>query len=413
MMALVSTIADRDAAVQCVERQPNALSLAALAYDVLCIWADGRSLFSGQKLMADRAARCGVTRDNANTDLGNVLGMLERGAQASVEVALISAFAARGFDAAYQAADGTERARLADQFVAQLDWLEAATDYRVTAYLDRLFGQESARGLVDALYRAVLRDDSSDPDVDVNLRARNAARLSILARVPSHTAHSGLRALRKQAKDPANRALAAAFVEEPVTESHEVAIEPGFVVSGISRTPSRSLPIALLRWFSGFALLQAVQRFFCFIVAMRRELEVELRGEALRVRSRTLLMGRTLRTTEAYYEIWRISGAFRRARFALLRSVVGVISLSLGILLGGYLVFDAARGGAPWLLLVGALVVAVGSSVDLALNVLLPARDARVDVQLDLRGARSLRLGRVVEADADRLLAALAVRMAR
>ena len=65
------------------------------------------------------------------------------------------------------------------------------------------------------------------------------------------------------------------------------------------------------------------------------------------------------------------------------------------------------------LLLVGAAVVAVGSSVDLALNVLLPARDASVDVQLDLRGARSLRLGRVGQADADRLLNALSLRLAR
>jgi hypothetical protein len=83
------------------------------------------------------------------------------------------------------------------------------------------------------------------------------------------------------------------------------------------------------------------------------------------------------------------------------------------VLLGGYLVFDGARGGAPLLLLLGAGVVALGSGVDLALNVLLPARDARVDVQVDLRDARSLRLGRVQQADADRLLQALSLRLGR
>jgi hypothetical protein len=151
----------------------------------------------------------------------------------------------------------------------------------------------------------------------------------------------------------------------------------------------------------------------CSLVALRRELEVELHGEALQVRSRTSLMGRTLRSTEAYYDVWRVTGAFRRARFALLRSVVGILSLSLGVLLGGYLVFDGARGGAPLLLWVGAGVVALGCSVDLALNVLIPARGARVDVQVDLRGARSLRLGRVQQADADRLLHALSLRLGR
>jgi hypothetical protein len=402
-----------DQAAACVERQPNAAALAAVAYDVLCSWADGRSLFGGQKFMVEVATRCGVTHATAATALGNVLELLELGAQSSAEVALISAFAARGFADAFAAATGSEQSRLADQFVGRLDWLEVATDYRVTPYIDRLLGRAAARGLLDATYRAVLRDDSADAKVDVAVRARNAARLSVLARAGDPTAQSELRALRKQALDPTSRALAAALVNEAVVEATEAALDEPLYVSGVSRPPSRSLPVALLRWLSGFALLQAVQRFLCFVVALRRELEVELRGEALRVRSRTLLMGRTLRSTDACYELWRVTGAFRRARFALLRAVIGMISLSTGVLIGGYLVFDGARGGAPWLLLIGAAVVAAGSSVDLALNVLLPARHARVDVQFDLRGAGSVRLGRVPQADADRLLNALSLRLSR
>jgi hypothetical protein len=412
MSALPPTPAELEQAALCLERQPNASALAAFAYDVLTTWADGRSLFSGQKFMAERAARCGVTRENASTELGNVLVMLERGARASAEVALISALAALGFGAVYDAAASGERPKLAERFVTQLDWVEAATDYRVTSYIGRLLGQPAANGLLDALQRAVLRDDSADEIVDVAVRARNAARLTVLSRAKSETAHNALRALRRLAQDPATRALADAFSNVPALESQEVPLE-AFRVSGVSRTPSRSLPIALLRWLSGFALLQGLQRFACFLVALRRELELELRGEALRVRSRTLFMGRTLRSSEAFYEVWRVTGAFRRARFALLRSVVGVLSLSLGVLIGGYLVFDGSRGGAPMLLLLGAGVVAAGSSLDLALNVLLPARDASVDVQVDLRGARSLRLGHVEQAEADRLLHALSMRLSR
>jgi hypothetical protein len=414
MTAKPPSLAELELAAVCVENQPNAPALASFAYDVLSTWADGRSLFSGQKFMAERAARCGVNRENASTELGNVLTMLERGARASAEVALISAFAARGWSAAFDAAIGGERAKLAERFVTQLDWIEAGTDYRVTPYIERLLGQHAARGLLDALYRAVLREDTADETVDVAVRARNAARLTVLARARAETAHHALRALRRQAQDPATRALAAALSSEgdASLESKEAA-PVGLRVTGVSRTPSRSLPVALLRWLSGFALLQALQQFFCFLVALRRELELELRGEELRVRSRTLFMGRMLGSTEASYEVWRVTGAFRRARFALLRTVVGVLSLSLGVLIGGYLVFDGARGGAPLLLLVGAAVVAAGSSVDLALNVLLPARDASVEVQVDLRGARSLRLGRVEQGDADRLLHALSLRLAR
>ena len=48
-------------------------------------------------------------------------------------------------------------------------------------------------------------------------------------------------------------------------------------MQGISRAPSRSFPVALLRWLSGFAVLQALKRFLFTLLALRRELEIELR----------------------------------------------------------------------------------------------------------------------------------------
>jgi hypothetical protein len=332
--------------------------------------------------------------------------MLERGARGAAELSLISAFAALGWNDVYVAADLEERKRHADVLVAQLDWLELASDYRLSAFAERLVGEPARRALCEALGRAVLRDDGV---IDPPRRARNAARLGLLAGLQLPAAEQQLRRLRRASQDPVTRALCAALAREPEPAAAREPVR----VSGLSRTPSRSLPVALLRWLSGYALLSALQRFACYLVVLRRELEVELKGEALQVRSRTSLMGRTLRSSEACYDVWRVTGASRRARFALLRSVIGVLSLSLGVLVGGYMVFDGARGGAPLLLLLGAAVVAAGSSVDLAVNVLLPARRARVDVQVDLRDARSLRLGRVEQADADRLLDALSLRLAR
>jgi len=45
--------------------------------------------------------------------------------------------------------------------------------------------------------------------------------------------------------------------------------------------------------------------------------------------------------------------------------------------------------------------------------VLWPAVTARVDLQVDLRGARSVRVGRVEQEQADRLLEALSLRLSR
>ena len=406
----LSRAVEIEQAAQCVARQPNAKALAGFVYEVVSTWAEGRSLFAGHRFMSGRAARYELTHENAATELGNVLTMLERGARGAAEISLISAFATLGWNDVFVAAEPDERKRHADTLVAQLDWIELATDYRLSAYAERLLGEPGQRALCEALGRAVLRDDAG---ADAVLRARNSARITLLANLQLSAAQFELRNLRRAARDPLTRALCAALVSEPEPELPVGPALPPVRVSGLSRTPSRSLPVALLRWLSGYALVSALQRLACYLVALRRELDVELRGEALRVRSRTSLMGRTLRSSEACYDVWRVTGACRRARFALLRSVVGVLSLSLGVLIGGYMVFDGARGGAPLLLLLGAAVVAAGSSVDLALNVLLPARRARVDVQVDLRGASSLRLGRVEQADADRLLDALSLRLAR
>jgi hypothetical protein len=89
-----------------------------------------------------------------------------------------------------------------------------------------------------------------------------------------------------------------------------------------------------------------------------------------------------------------------------------VISLSCGVLLGGHLLFDGVRGGAPFLLIAGAAAVLIGAGLDLAIEVLLPARKGQVELQVDVLGARSVRVSRVPLPDADRLLSALAERVA-
>jgi hypothetical protein len=65
------------------------------------------------------------------------------------------------------------------------------------------------------------------------------------------------------------------------------------------------------------------------------------------------------------------------------------------------------------LFLVGSGLIALGAAVDLVLNVWWPARSAQVDLQVDLRDAPSLRVGHVPQAEADRLLDALSLRLSR
>jgi hypothetical protein len=247
--------------------------------------------------------------------------------------------------------------------------------------------------------------------VDARTRAKNAVRAGALAQIQGEESVLLLRSLRDCARDPSLRALSVALLTELV--GREVAHGAPLRVSGVARSPSRGLPMALLRWLSGLALLSAAKRLLFMLVSLHRELEIELREEALWVRWHTSFWGRTVRSEEACFELQRVTGAFRRARFAMLTSLISVLSLSLGVLFGGYFVFDGARGGAPGLLLFGAGIIALGAAIDLVLNVWLPARTAQVDVQVDLRGAPSLRVGRVAQTEADRLLDALSLRLSR
>lgn len=391
---------------------PRALSL--LASQTLAAMADAHSLDCDRGLLRSRAARLKLKGAHTRTEQGDVLAMLEHGPRDAEETACLSAFAASGFITSLSELPNGERSAMAERWVARLDWIELATDFRIVACLRQLLTAADS-DIVSlwrrALFQAVLRDDNAVSGVDARTRAKNALRVSALAQVQGEESVLLLRSLRDCARDPSLRALAVALLAELV--GREAAHGSPVRVSGIARSPSRSLPKALLRWLSGFALLSALQRLVFSVVSLRRELEIELREEALWVRWHTSFFGRTVRATEACYELQRVTGAFRRARFAMLSSLVSVLSLSLGVFLGGFFLFDGARGGAPLLFLVGSGLIAVGAGLDLALNVWWPARHAQVDLQVDLRGAPSLRVGHVAQVEADRLLDALSLRLSR
>ena len=408
------SVAELELALTCAETVKRGRVLGAFVYDILGGMADAHSLSCDRRHVLARAARFDVKPENAGTELGNLLSILERGAHTSPELALLSAFAAHGCLLSLADMPARERGVAAERLVARLDWLELATDYRLLACLVRRLQRDQAAhlGVVrQALFRAVLRDDDAAVRGVPLVRAQIAWRMSTLARLGGMHSVRVLRGLRDQARDPATHALSIAYLSAIARESD--ASGNALRVQGVSREASRSFPIALARWLSGFAVLQALQRLLFALLWIRRDLEIELRDEALWIRRRTSLLGRTLRSSEACFALHQVTGAFRRARFALLRSLVGVLSLSIGVLIGGYMLLDGSRGGAPLLLVVGAGLVAAGAGIDLALNVLWPASTARVDLQVDLRGARPVRVSHVEQREADRLLEALSLRLSR
>lgn len=405
---------DLQRAVACARAHAEAKALGAFVYAVLSSQAEGRALFAGQKFMAQRAEQHGVDGERAATELGNLLSILERGPANSAEHALLSAFAARGAADLLAAAEVERRRELADKLVGELDWLELATRYRLAACIEAQPDAEAKAALHTALADAVLRDDRAvapgDPGLFV-VRARNTLRLSLLGRAArAEGAGAGAKAelarVRSGARDSATRALSAVVGGE----LPQAAPEPERVFGRATQISARPL-VVVLRWLTGFALLHALWRALAFLLRVRREVELSFDGRVLRAERRTRLLGRTVRSSQAVYPVERVQGATRSGRYALLRTVVGALALSLGVLAGGYFGVDAARGGASTLLALAATLCALGVGVDLALELLAPAVRGQVQLQVDLAAARPLALAGVPVADAERFLSALDRRM--
>jgi hypothetical protein len=377
-----------------------------------------------------RADAHDVDRERAATEAGNLLTILERGPERPLERALVAAFAVRGF--AERLAGGTEdeHTTLIKRFVRHADWLEVATPYAVYAFVPELLASELAERVWDAVAAAAIDEDGKGPEA-VATRARIAARLGILSDA-GEAGRSALGRIAAKAGTAPIRAMASALAARGSGDGGGGAAEAGAsgpADAGASGTGSGGpsgtkisgrlgrAPVGgireVLRLISGVALLAWIVRTAGAAVGHRREAEVELRDDALKIRHRTHLLGRVVREGEDTYTIAAVAGAGRDVRYPSLHLLVGAVALSAGILAGGLVAFDGIRGGDTLLVVVAAAIILAGAGLDLALEVLIPGRTGRVALDLRMLPKRTVRLSRIPHEDADRFLAALTRTIAR
>ena len=165
-------------------------------------------------------------------------------------------------------------------------------------------------------------------------------------------------------------------------------------------------PGTVLRWASGWALLSWVGRVLLLALGYRREARIELADGWLRIQRATVFRGRVIRESEERRSLRSLVAASRLVRYPSLHLVVGALSLSVGILVGGLFAWDALRFGDRALLLVASLIFA-GAGLDLVLDVLVPGRARRVCLDIRVEQGSGLRLVGVPLEEADRFLGEL------
>jgi hypothetical protein len=431
--SLAPTAADVERVVDIVKNHEHKAELAALVFDLISRQAEGRVLFTGDRFVAARAEEHKVDAKMAETPLGNVLGLLERGPTTRMDWALLSALHVRGFEAAWTARGVEERAELVARFATHADWLETATSHRPLSFARELLPEELAGELWTRLGAQVLSDDATPTSAG---RARNALRLSALAAVVNASsagaasARAALERIKAEANDGWSRALtniallneapqpaaeAPAAVEAPAaTEAPGTAarssvddpLVPIRIAGVVARAPAMQWWTPL-RWLSGFAVVRWLIAGFATLLGVRRHVFVELQGEALSVRIATRWLGRTVRTSDVVHGLDHVASVRRVARYASLHLLVGVTLFAAGVLVGGFLLGDGIRSHDKTLLLAGAGLVLGGAVLDLAFSVLVPATARRVRIELDFGTHGRLDVAGVPAADADRLMHSL------
>lgn len=386
---------------------PSGDALAALAFELMSRQAEARLLFSGKEYVERKASERKLAQNDAKTSAGNLLSVLERGAENDAERALLAVAMVRGLSAALGAAEGDAREAILSRFVRHADYLEVSTPLSIFGVVSVALDAELRPLLHAELAQRIVDDGSGDRGRAHAMRARNAARLSALASwADEPSASRALSDVRQtRALDSATAALAASLAPgaSPSSERREV--------KGLLERPRTRSVWRALSLISGVALLGWALRGLLALVGARREVDLRIVDAGIELEERTRAFGRILRQTKSAFTFAGVRSVAREVRYPRLHLYAGAIALGLGVLVGGIWIFDGVRGGDFRLAALGAGLLLAGALLDLVLDVIVPAQRGRVSVELAADRGRRVRVGNLPLAEADAFVGALRQRM--
>lgn len=334
---------------------PAAGKLGLLAFDVLSRQGEGRVMFTGREFVKKRADAHGVTREDAATKQGNVLDILERGAETSAERRLLCTLAAIGFDA-----EDRDAAQVS-KTVGHAAWLQTATEF---AWLDALVktceGPTRTRVIEEVAQRAVDLGGGGARN-EPNARAVAIVCLAALAQAKDEGARTHLASLAANTSlDPMLRASADALVPQASSDQRvEGALLPARV-GGLRR---------VLTYVSGWALLRALGRGAFALAGREVRMTASLVGKELHFEEQGSLLGGPSKNKRVSLPVTSLLSVTREAKHASVPLILGGVALAGGLLVGGTFLFDGLRSGELVLASVGAALALGGIVVDVAAEV--------------------------------------------
>lgn len=379
-------------ALEQLSTHPRGDDLARLARDCLFDAADANAADLGA-LFAEKAEARGVSHDDAQTQLGNVIDSADKLKTDAGAGVLFAALVARALKLEpVQGVDAEDKA------ATRLAWIAATTTADVLSAIDAALG-DKADGLWGALADLVQRHDAraAGPRADAIVAA------AALGSSPNKTASKRASELAASMRNPVLvRMLSGGGGEGPV--------QAPAMKGELARTPRGPLATFLLA-ACGWLLAANVGRVLGRLaLKYSRPAEVILTPRGVMVRGRTELMGKVLREHETMIPLEALARATREVRFPRMGTYAGLTALALGSYLGVSWFIDGVRAGSFSLIAVGMLVILGGIGLDFALASLIPGKKGKCRVLFVPKRGRAVCVAEVDTKAADTTMAALARR---
>lgn len=359
-----------EAAFDALAALPKLSEISQVARAVLFEAAERRRVHYADAARVDALREeLGLTHEDSATPFGNALGVLAAGPEDASERTLVAALAAHALAEAPPKNGEADVAAIGD-----LLWLAAHASVDALPLLDRAMGDSAAelwRAVADTVRRI---DAGKAPSFGRGEALVGAAALADAART-SAPARAAAKQLAGHVSDPVlARVLGASDASPDGGGDHRLEGE----LEGTPRGPVTTTALAITGLLFALAVARLVGR---FALSYRRPAEVVVSPSGVKVTSKTLLLGRTIREEEFHITHASLRRATREVRYPRAGLYAGLFALAVGSYLGLSLFVDGVRAASPSLLLTGLLFVAAGIGLDFALGSVLSGARGRCRVQ--------------------------------
>jgi hypothetical protein len=337
--------------------------------------------------VASAAEEAKLSRHDADTAFGNALKVLGSGADGEAERALAAGLWAHAIAEARRDDE--------DRLAGDILWLATHSAFDATPLLDRAMGEDA-----DDIWKAVGERVARIDEGRATSLGRGEAIVGCVALASSESlaAHKVAAELSTRVKDPMLKRLlgARAGADVAIREIH---------IEGEAMSPPRGpVATALLAVTGILFAMHAVRLFARLALAYRTPSELSLSEAGVRMKTRTEMLGRTLREREHVIVRAGLVRVVREVRYPRASFYAGLLALAVGSYVGIRAFSDGVRSASPSLLLTGLVVIALGVAADFVLGSVLPGSRGRVRVSFVPRAGKVLCIGDVDAHRADEAL---------